>query len=153
MKNLDKWPIRSLISFLLSIGTLAVLAEVAYFLMEISSPTPNKYFLPVSYIPVFYYMFFSIFGSNWVLSIISLALWVTFLTIYIFLRLSENSRGVENRLLKRKYIVLVSLLFAIANIALGMPLAALPILICLPIFMYLPLPRLKPRVDLTSGAL
>ena len=149
MKNLAKWPIRSLISFLLSIGTLAVLAEVAYFLMEISSPTPNKYFLPISYIPSFYYMYFSISANNWVLSIISLAIWVTLLTIYIFLRLSESSRGVEYRLLKRKYIVLVSLLFAVANLSLGMPLATLPILICLPIFMYLPLPRLKPRADLT----
>jgi hypothetical protein len=150
MKNNAKWPVRVLLSLLISIGTLAVIAEVVYFLMEIASPTPNGYFLPISFIPGFYYMWFSIFANNWVLSIVSLALWFTGSTAYLFLRLSEKSSGLEYKFLKRKYVVLVTLLFALVNLVLGMFLAVIPILIFLPVFMYLPLPRIKPTAELAA---
>ncbi|MEY3933485.1 MAG: hypothetical protein RLZZ606_84 [Actinomycetota bacterium] len=150
MSILAKWQIKLLVSLLLSIGTLGVSAEVVYFLMEIASPTPNGYFLPISFIPGFYYMWFSIFANNWVLSIVSLALWFTGSTAYLFLRLSEKSSGLEYKFLKRKYVVLVTLLFALVNLVLGMFLAVIPILIFLPVFMYLPLPRIKPTAELAA---
>lgn len=147
MKNNVRWPVRVLLSLLISIGTLAFIAEVAYFLMAIASPTPNGYFLPISFIPGFYLMYFMLFANNSFLAIVSLALWFTGSTAYLFLRLSEKSRGLEYKFLKRKYVVLVTLLFTLVNLVLGMFLAVIPILIFLPIFMYLPIPRIKPIAD------
>ena len=147
MKNNAKGPVRVLLSLLISIGTFVVVAEVVFFVLAISSPTPSGYLIPIEYIPGFYLMYFMLFANNSFLAIVSLALWFTGSTAYLFLRLSEKSRGLEYKLLKRKYVVLVTLLFTLVNLVLGMFLAVIPILIFLPIFMYLPLPRIKPIAD------
>ena len=150
MKNMSNWPIRVLLSLLISIGTFAVIAEVIYFVLAIISPTPNGYLIPIEYIPGFYLVQFALFSNNPVLAIVSFALWFTGSTAYLFLRLSEKSRGLEYKFLKPKYVVLATLLFALMNLGLGMFFAVIPILIFIPIFMYLPLPRIKPIAELPA---
>ncbi len=144
MKRVSDWPIRVLLSLAISIGTYVVIAEVIYFVLAISSPSANGYLIPIEYIPGFYLVQFMLFANDSVLSIVSFAIWFTGSTAYLFLRLSEKSKGLEYKFLKHKYIVLVSLLFALMNLALGMFYAVILILIFLPVFMYLPLPRIKP---------
>ena len=150
MKNNAKWPLRVLLSLLISSGTFVVIAEVYYLVLSISSPTPYGYLIPIEVVPFVYLSMFLLFANNVVLAIVSFALWFFGLSTYLFLRLSEKSRGLEYKFLKRKYVVLVSVLFALVNLFLGMFAAVIVILIFLPIFMYLPLPRIKPSAELPA---
>jgi hypothetical protein len=73
-------------------------------------------------------------------------------TGYLFLRLTERSRGVEFKFLSAKYLVFATWLFALANLAFGMVLATLIIFITLPlIFLPIGVPRKTSKpVDVES---
>ncbi len=151
LNTVTKLFIRAIYSLLLAVTIFSAIAEVIYFCFAISSPTPNGYLLPIDAIPVFYYMYYSVFSSNWVLSTVSLALWFIGVTAYLFLRLSVMSRGAGYKYVKREFVLLVGVLFAVVNLALGMFVAAFLILMFMPVFVYFPLPHIKSKKDITAG--
>lgn len=153
LNTVAKLFIRAIYSLLLAVTIFSAIAEVIYFCFAITSPTPNGYLLPIDAIPVFYYMYYSVFSSNWVLSTVSFALWFIGVTAYLFLRLSVMSRGAGYKHVKTEFVLLVGVLFAVVNLALGMFVAAFLILMVMPVFVYIPIPHIKSKKDITASRL
>ena len=144
--------LRTSLSFLMALVLFSVVAEVLWFIRGMSASRPTVSFVPFQEIPLFYLSYFSFGISNMYIVICSTLLWFMGWTGYLFLRLTERSRGVEFKFLSAKYLVFATWLFALANLAFGMVLATLIIFITLPlIFLPIGVPRKTSKpVDVES---
>ena len=154
-KNMNlaaKLLLRTSLSFLMALVLFSVVAEVLWFIRGMSASRPTVSFVPFQEIPLFYLSYFSFGISNMYIVICSTLLWFMGWTVYLFLRLTERSRGVEFKFLSAKYLVFATWLFALANLAFGMVLATLIIFITLPlIFLPIGVPRKTSKpVDVES---
>lgn len=139
MNILAKTLLRIACSLLLALLIFAAIAEVIYFTRAITSSSPTVLFVPIPDIHLFYLSYFSFGIDNIYIVIFSTVLWFLGWTTYIFFRLSERSRGVKFKYLTVEFVVVATWFFAVANLALGMFLAAMLIFLTVPVFIFLPI--------------
>lgn len=143
---------RLLTSLLVTVLVFALFSEVLYVSLALLPPQTSISFLPFTGIPLLYFSAFYL-GSNEVMEIFAaLFLWFVYWVTVVYLRLSQQYRGVKYSFLSPKYLVPSTLLLAVITLSQGMYGGAAMMLLLLPVFMYVPLKSPKQKVRATSPA-
>lgn len=130
---------RLLTSLLITVLLVALLMEALYVSVGLLPPNDGRVFLPISDIPLLYFVTFYA-GSNQVIEIfVALFLWLAYWVTVVYLRLSQQYRGVKFSFLMPKYLVPSTLLLAVITLTQGMYGGAVMMLLIFPVFMFVPL--------------
>jgi hypothetical protein len=134
---------RLLTSLLITVLVASFIMEALYVSIALLPPNDRSLFLPIIDIPLLYFVTFYA-GSNQVIEIfVALFLWLAYWVTVVYLRLSQQYRGVKFSFLKPKYLVLSTLLLTVVTLSQGMYGGAVMMLLLLPVFMFIPLKFLK----------
>jgi hypothetical protein len=130
---------RLLTSLLITVLLVAFFMEALYVSVALLPPNDGSVFLPISDIPLLYFVTFYA-GSNQVIEIfVALFLWLAYWVTVVYLRLSQQYRGVKFSFLMPKYLVPSTLLLAVITLSQGMYGGAVMMLLIFPVFMFVPL--------------
>ncbi|MEY3933482.1 MAG: hypothetical protein RLZZ606_81 [Actinomycetota bacterium] len=130
---------RLLTSLLITVLLVAFFMEALYVSVALLPPNDGSVFLPIIDIPLLYFVTFYA-GSNQVIEIfVALFLWLAYWVTVVYLRLSQQYRGVKFSFLMPKYLVSSTLLLAVITLSQGMYGGAVMMLLIFPVFMFVPL--------------
>jgi|MesohylFT_1024984.scaffolds.fasta_scaffold59259_2 hypothetical protein len=130
---------RLLTSLSITVLLVAFFMEALYVSVALLPPNDGSVFLPISDIPLLYFVTFYA-GSNQVIEIfVALFLWLAYWVTVVYLRLSQQYRGVKFSFLMPKYLVPSTLLLAVITLSQGMYGGAVMMLLIFPVFMFVPL--------------